>query len=378
MTPRLEFRPARLADIALLRDLAERIWRASYADLLKPAQIDYMLGWMYGAEKIAGEIEAGVAWQIASLHDQPVGFLSLSTQPDGTAELHKLYLLSERQGRGLGQQMLCQAQGLAAAKGAGTLRLRVNKGNARALRSYARAGFRIVDDLVADIGGGFVMDDFVLSRPVGPAPLVKICGLSTPETLDVAIAAGADQIGLVFFAKSPRHVALDRARELAAQARRRTEVVALTVDAADYDIDAIMETVGPDWLQLHGRETPERVRDLRRRTGRPVMKALGIATADDLIAAESYTAAADRLLFDAKPPENAALPGGNGVVFDWKLLAGTRHPFMLSGGLDPETVAEAVRTTRPMAVDVSSGVELAPGRKDAARIAAFVAAAKAV
>lgn len=218
---------------------------------------------------------------------------------------------------------------------------------------------------------------------MSPAPatprLVKICGLSTPETLEAAIAAGADQVGLVHFPRSPRHVDLALGAALARQARGRVETVALLVDPDDALVAAVVEGLAPDWLQLHGSETPDRVAALRARTGLPVMKALGIAVADDLGRAARYAGIADRLLYDAKPAPGAAVPGGNGHAFDWSLLAGAgRHaPFMLSGGLTPETVAEAVAITAAQAVDVSSGVESAPGRKDPARIAAFVAAAKA-
>jgi phosphoribosylanthranilate isomerase len=216
----------------------------------------------------------------------------------------------------------------------------------------------------------------------GPAELsclVKICGLSTPETLEASLAAGADLIGLVHFPKSPRHVDLATGAALSRQARGRAERVALLVDPDDALVDAVTEAIDPDWLQLHGAESPERVALLRARTGRPVMKALGIATADDLARAARYAGTADRLLFDAKPAPGAALPGGNGHAFDWSLLAGAGRdsPFMLSGGLTPETVAEALAVTAARAVDVSSGVESSPGRKDPDRIAAFVAAARA-
>lgn len=209
--------------------------------------------------------------------------------------------------------------------------------------------------------------------------LVKICGLSTPETLEATLAAGADLIGLVHFQKSPRHVDLTLGAALSRQARGRTERVALLVDPDDALVEAVIASLDPDWLQLHGAESPERVAALKARTGRPVMKALGIATVDDLARAARYAAIADRLLFDAKPAPGAILPGGNGHAFDWSLLAGAGrdHPFMLSGGLTPETVAEALAVTAAQAVDVSSGVESRPGHKDPDRIAAFVAAAKA-
>ena len=376
MPPRLTFRAAHPADIPTLRDLAERVWRTSYVAMLSPAQIDYMLDLMYAPATIAAEMERGIAWTIAELGGEPVGYLAI-TFDSRQAELHKLYLLPDRQGGGLGQEMLRHARDAATAAGAHVLRLRVNKTNARALRSYERAGFRIVDALVADIGGGFVMDDYVLSLPLDTRPpLVKICGLSTPETLDAALAAGADQIGLVFFPKSPRNVSLDRARALADRARGRAEIVALTVDAADAELDIIVEEVRPDWFQLHGRETPERVAAVKARSGRRVMKAVGVAIKADLAGAAIYVGTTDRLLLDAKPPKGAILPGGNGVAFDWSILHGFAEPFMLSGGLSPENVADAIRVAHPAAVDVSSAVETAPGRKDPDLIAAFITAAR--
>ncbi|RYB03965.1 phosphoribosylanthranilate isomerase [Lichenibacterium ramalinae] len=210
------------------------------------------------------------------------------------------------------------------------------------------------------------------------APLVKICGLSTEATLDATLEAGAERVGFVFFARSPRHLTLERAAVLARRARGRAAVVALTVDAEDAALDAIVGAVAPDMVQLHGRETPERVAALRARLGRPMVKALGIACAADLDAVPAYAAVADEIMFDAKPPKGAALPGGNGVAFDWRLLAALDLPvpFMLSGGLGPRNVGEALRVTRAPAVDVSSGVESAPGVKDPDLIAAFIRAAK--
>ncbi len=208
---------------------------------------------------------------------------------------------------------------------------------------------------------------------------IKICGLSTPETLDAALGAGADMVGMVFFAPSPRHVDLATAAALAARARGRAGIVALTVDADDATLAAIVDAARPDMLQLHGKESPERVAAIRARFGLPVMKAVGIATAADLARLSAYADVADRLLLDAKPPKGALLPGGNGVPFDWNLLAGLdlTRPFMLSGGLDPDNVGEAVRRVHPPGIDVSSGVERAPGIKDPARIAAFLRAARA-
>ncbi len=209
-------------------------------------------------------------------------------------------------------------------------------------------------------------------------PLVKICGLSTAAALAAALDTGAERVGLVFFPRSPRHLALDRAAALAGLARGRAAVVALTVDADDAALAGIVAAVAPDMLQLHGRETPERVAAVRSRFGLPVIKALGVAEPGDLGAAAAYAAVADEILFDAKPPRGAALPGGNGVSFDWRILRGLDlgMPFMLSGGLGPDNVGDALRITRAPAVDVSSGVESAPGLKDPALIARFVAAAK--
>ncbi len=213
-----------------------------------------------------------------------------------------------------------------------------------------------------------------------PSTSIKICGLSTRETVDVAVAAGADMIGFVFFARSPRNLALEQAAALAATLHGRAAIVALLVDPDDATLDGIVDAVSPDWLQLHGREPPGRVAAIRNHTGRRVMKAVGVATRAEVeAAAEAYAPVADRLLFDAKPPPDAgALPGGNGHAFDWTILSGLDLPipFMLSGGLTPATVAAALRVTGAPGVDVSSGVEVAPGVKDRAMIAAFVAAAR--
>ena len=208
---------------------------------------------------------------------------------------------------------------------------------------------------------------------------VKICGLSTEATLTAALEAGADWIGLVHFPRSPRHVPLAQAAALSSLAHGRAERVVLLVDPDDALVAAAVEAVDPDLIQLHGHESPERVAAIRARTGRPVMKALGIASHADLAALPAYTAVADRLLLDAKAPPDAALPGGNGRRFDWDILRGTDLPSgtMLSGGLDAANVAEALACTGINAVDVSSGVESAPGTKDPDRIAAFVAAARA-
>lgn len=208
---------------------------------------------------------------------------------------------------------------------------------------------------------------------------IKICGLSTPETLDAALGAGADMVGMVFFPPSLRHVSLSTASALATRARGRARIVALTVDADDAALADIVAAIHPDMLQLHGKESPERVAAIRARFELPVMKAVGIATAADLAALAAYEGVADRLLLDAKPPKDAVLPGGNGVPFDWNLLAGLdlSIPYMLSGGLDPENVRNAVQRLHPFGVDVSSGVERAPGVKDIARIVAFIREARA-
>jgi len=211
-------------------------------------------------------------------------------------------------------------------------------------------------------------------------PLVKICGLSTPEALDAALQAGADMIGLVRFPKSPRHVGLEEGRALSERARGKALRVALVVDPSDAELEAVVAALDPDLIQLHGAETPERVSAIRTRFGRPVMKAVGIADPADLAEIERYMGIADRVLLDAKPPRSAgALPGGNGLAFDWRLVAGLdpATPFMLSGGLSPETVAVAIERTGARAVDVSSGVETRPGQKSPDKIAAFVKAARA-
>jgi phosphoribosylanthranilate isomerase len=208
---------------------------------------------------------------------------------------------------------------------------------------------------------------------------VKICGLKRPEDVDAAARAGAVYGGFVFFPKSPRHLTVDEARALAVEAPVGLAKVALVVDADDALLDAITGAVPLDMLQLHGRETPERVSEVRTRTGLPVMKAIGVAGPEDLAAIDVYSRVADQLLIDAKPPQDAALPGGNGLAFDWRLLQGRKYwtcPWMLAGGLIPDNVADAVRLTGARQVDVSSGVESAPGVKDPGRIAAFVAAAR--
>jgi len=206
---------------------------------------------------------------------------------------------------------------------------------------------------------------------------IKICGLMTPEAVDVALDAGADLVGFVFFPPSPRHVGFQAARTLGARVRGRARKVALSVDADDDFLAASIEALKPDMLQLHGKETPERVVVVRTRFGLPVIKALPIESRKDLSPVRLYADVADRILFDARAPRGATRPGGLGVTFDWTLLAGiSRVPFMLSGGLEASNVAEALRITRAPAVDVSSGVERAPGVKDPDKIRAFIRAVR--
>ena len=210
---------------------------------------------------------------------------------------------------------------------------------------------------------------------------IKICGLSTPETLEAALEAGADFVGLVHFARSPRHVEPSVAAALANLARGRAKVVCLTVDADDALFDRLVTVVRPDYLQLHGAETPERVAGIVRRWGVPAIKAVKVAVLADAAAAEAYRGIAAFPLFDAKATAGGTekLPGGNGIAFDWRAIEGAaaRGPFMLSGGLDPGNVAEAMRLTGAPMVDVSSGVERAPGVKDIGKIRDFLAAARA-
>jgi phosphoribosylanthranilate isomerase len=206
---------------------------------------------------------------------------------------------------------------------------------------------------------------------------IKFCGLTRPQDIHAATAAGARYVGFVFFPKSPRNVTVEAARALALEVPPGVAKVALTVDADDAELDALTAAVPLDLLQLHGHESPTRVAEIRARYGLPVMKALGVADADDLAQIDTYADVADQLLIDAKPPKGADLPGGNGLSFDWRLLAGRKYwtkPWMLAGGLTPDNVAEAVRLTGARQVDVSSGVEASAGVKDAARMAAFAAA----
>lgn len=209
---------------------------------------------------------------------------------------------------------------------------------------------------------------------------IKICGLKTTQALDVALDSGADLVGFVFFAPSPRHVGLEAARTLGQRVKGRAGKVALTVDANDDTLLDIVAALKPNLLQLHGSETPERVVAVRTRFGLPVMKALPVAERKDLSPIRQYAQIVDRLIFDARAPEDATRPGGLGKTFDWTLLKDVNAgiPFMLSGGLDAGNVAEALRVTRAPGVDVSSGVERAPGEKDPERIRAFIRAARAV
>ena len=209
--------------------------------------------------------------------------------------------------------------------------------------------------------------------------LVKICGLSTRETLDVALGAGADMFWFVFFPPSPRHISLETARELGKQAKGRALKVALTVDADDATLGNIVETLHPDLLQLHGKETTARLRDIKAKFGVPVMKVLSVETAADLAPLAGYADVADRILFDARAPKGATRPGGLGAVFDWHLLEklDLKLPFMVAGGLNAGNVAEAVRITRAGGVDVSSDVERSPGVKDPELIRDFIRAARA-
>jgi phosphoribosylanthranilate isomerase len=209
-------------------------------------------------------------------------------------------------------------------------------------------------------------------------PVVKICGLSTATTLDAALEAGADMVGFVFFPKSPRHIDWTTARALGLQARGQAKIVALSVDADDETLERIVDALSPDIMQLHGTETPARVKEIGELCGRLTMKAIGIATRADLGQAEAYKGVADYLLIDAKPPKDAVLPGGNGRPFDWSLARDFHfsRPWLLSGGLDPDTVGAAIAQSQAQGVDVSSAVERAPGVKDEAKIRAFVAAAR--
>lgn len=209
--------------------------------------------------------------------------------------------------------------------------------------------------------------------------LVKICGLSTRETLETALDAGTDMVGFVFFPPSPRHVSLETGRDLGRQVKRRALTVALTVDADDATLGNIMDALSPDILQLHGKESVARLRDIKQKFGRPVMKAVPVATSADLAVLPGYAAVADHILFDARAPKDATRPGGLGAPFDWHLLENLdlKLPYMVSGGLHVDNVTEALRVTGAGGADVSSGVESAPGVKDPELIKAFIRAARA-
>ena len=208
---------------------------------------------------------------------------------------------------------------------------------------------------------------------------VKICGLSTRETLDAALDAGADMAGFMFFPASPRNVSLSLAEDLGRRVGKHAQKVAVTVDADDALLDNIVEAMRPDLLQLHGNESVARVRDIKARVRLPVMKVIAVATAADLAGLQGYAAVADRILFDAKAPKDATRPGGLGLSFDWRLLQNIdlKIPFMVSGGLDADNVAAALRIMQAGGVDVSSGVESAPGVKEPDKIRAFIRAARA-
>ena len=213
-----------------------------------------------------------------------------------------------------------------------------------------------------------------MSNPVG----VKICGITSQQLMRDVGNAGAQYAGLVFFEKSPRNLSLDKARSIALEAPTGLAKVALVVNPSDRFLDSLTTTVPLDMIQLHGSETPERVSEIKQKTGLPVMKAIGVAEEDDLKKLDVYATVADQLMVDAKPAKDAILPGGNGYAFDWSLLQG-RHwtgPWMLAGGLNPENVAQAIAITGAQQIDVSSGVEICPGKKDKQKINAFVRAAQ--
>lgn len=203
----------------------------------------------------------------------------------------------------------------------------------------------------------------------------KICGVSTAEAVRAALDGGAAYLGFVFFAKSPRNIALDAAARLSPPARaRNVKIVALTVDPSDNEVDAIVSGLAPDLLQLHGKETPARVREIAQRSGLGIIKALPVSESSDVAAANAYDGLVEHLMFDAKPPKDADRPGGLGGSFDWTIMEGRRfeRPWLLAGGLDPWNVAEAMKLSGAPIVDVSSGVERGPGLKDPALITAFL------
>jgi phosphoribosylanthranilate isomerase len=207
---------------------------------------------------------------------------------------------------------------------------------------------------------------------------VKICGINSVESADAAVCAGADFVGLVFFPASPRNLGIEQANSLATRMRGRTRITALLADPDDDKVALVTQAIAPDFLQLHGNETPQRVGEIRMRFRVPVIKALALAEASDLAGAASYADAADMFLFDAKAPANAARPGGRGAAFDWQLLRGRSfsRPWLLAGGLNAQSVARAIASSSAPGVDVSSGVETAPGVKNPEMITSFVAAAR--
>jgi phosphoribosylanthranilate isomerase len=204
---------------------------------------------------------------------------------------------------------------------------------------------------------------------------VKICGLSTPETMEAALDAGAEFVGLMFYPKSPRNVSLEQAAKLAAIAKGRAQIVAVVVDADDALLTSIMNYAQPDYIQAHGDETPQRIEEIKNKFGVRVIKVIKVKDATDVELTKDFRDVADLIMFDPKAPKDA-LPGGNGLSFDWNLLNGKVNQFMLAGGLNPENVAQAIRQTQAPIVDVSSGVETSPGIKSAALIAKFIRAAK--
>lgn len=209
-------------------------------------------------------------------------------------------------------------------------------------------------------------------------PLIKICGIRSADILEQTIDAGADMVGFVHFARSPRHADIDTIQMLISEARGRVETCVLLVNP-DNSLVVEIAALGPDWIQLHGPETPHRVEAIRDEAGVNIMKAIAIGSAEDVAAVSAFADVADRILLDAKPPKHADRPGGLGVAFDWSLLKALDPDlaFMLSGGLTPETVADAWQSCRPMGLDVSSGVELTPGKKDMGLVRSFIAKARA-
>lgn len=213
------------------------------------------------------------------------------------------------------------------------------------------------------------------SSPMNKPEHIKICGLSTPEAIDAVIAGGATHMGLIFFEKSPRHVSVDKAGQLSEHAGDRITKVAVSVDASDEYLQQIVDHMQPDVLQLHGKETPERVQELKLRYGLPIIKAFAIRDVSDLEKAKSHIGVADLMLFDAKPPTGSDLPGGNGVAFDWDIMDQwpADVPYMLSGGLNVLNIREALARSGATAIDISSGVESSPGVKDQTLINEFLA-----